>query len=77
MITKEEIVELLNEYGGYVDRSRTEKAIHEDNFELIADAILSKLHQPTVIESVCERCGEEKEINGVSGYCDDCRPKNR
>jgi hypothetical protein len=48
MITKKEIVELLNEYGGYVDRSRTEKAIHEDNFELIADAILSKLHQPTV-----------------------------
>jgi hypothetical protein len=38
---------------------------------------LSKLHQPTVIESVCDRCGEEKEINGVSGYCDDCRPKSR
>jgi hypothetical protein len=56
MITKKEIVELLNEYGGYVDRSRTEKAIHEDNFELIADAILSKLHQPTVIKSVCDNC---------------------
>jgi hypothetical protein len=25
----------------------------------------------------CDRCGELKEINGVSGYCDDCRPKNR
>jgi len=48
MITKEEIVELLNDYSGYVDRSCTDKAIHEDNFELIADAILSKLHQPTV-----------------------------
>jgi hypothetical protein len=38
---------------------------------------LAKLRKPVVIESVCERCGEEKEINGVSGYCDDCRPKNR
>jgi len=25
----------------------------------------------------CNKCGEKKEINGVSGYCDDCRPKNR
>jgi len=53
MKTKEEIVELLNDYSGYVDRSCTDKAIHEDNFELIADAILSKLHQPTVSNSVC------------------------
>ena len=73
MITKKEIVELLNEYGGYVDRSRTEKAIHEDNFELIADAILSKLQQPTVISSVCEceprtRYEWEKDEN----ECSDC-----
>jgi len=25
----------------------------------------------------CDRCGELKEINGVSGYCDVTRPKNR
>jgi len=25
----------------------------------------------------CPKCGEEKEINGASGLCDDCRPKNR
>ena len=25
----------------------------------------------------CNKCGEKKEINGVSGYCNDCRPKNR
>jgi len=26
---------------------------------------------------MCPKCGEEKEIRGVSGLCDDCRPKNR
>lgn len=26
---------------------------------------------------VCEGCLEDKEINGVSGLCDECRPKNR
>lgn len=30
----------------------------------------------TTVET-CPICCEEKEINGVSGYCDDCRPKNR
>jgi ribA/ribD-fused uncharacterized protein len=25
----------------------------------------------------CVKCGEEKEIRGVSGCCDDCRPINR
>jgi hypothetical protein len=77
MITKKEIVELLNEYGGYVDRSRTEKAIHEDNFELIADAILSKLHQPTVISSVCD-CERSKDIYMVEVYkCGKCHLKVR
>lgn len=71
MITKKELIELLNEYSGDTDRSRSDKAIHEDNFDVIADAILSKLNQPTIIKSVCdhdirnfkdrqecEKCGE-------------------
>lgn len=48
-MTKEEIVQILYEYSGYADRSRTDKVIHNDNFNSIADAILSKLHQHTVI----------------------------
>jgi len=71
MITKKEIVELLNEYGGYVDRSRTEKAIHEDNFELIADAILSKLHQPTVI--VCLHPFNEVVSGDDGDFCCKCQ----
>ena len=71
MITKKELIELLNEYSGYTDRSRSDKAIHEDNFDVIADAILSKLNQPTISSSACdhnirnfkdrqecEKCGE-------------------
>ena len=77
MITKEEIVELLNDYSGYVDRSCTDKAIHEDNYELIADAILSKLHQPTVIKNEVEVCPKCKSDNmtdktGNIGTCFDC-----
>ena len=45
MITKNELIELLKEYSGYIDRSRTEQAIHEDNFDIVSDAILSKLRQ--------------------------------
>jgi hypothetical protein len=71
MITKKEIVELLNEYGGYVDRSRTEKAIHEDNFELIADAILSKLHQPTV--TVCLHPFNEVVSGDDGDFCCKCQ----
>jgi hypothetical protein len=76
-ITKEQITEILNEYGGYVDRSRTEKAIHEDNFELIADAILSKLHQHDVIKNevaVCPKCKSENmsDATGNIGTCFDC-----
>jgi hypothetical protein len=59
MITKEQITEILNNHAGYIDRSRTEQAVHEDNFNDIADEILSKLHQPTVSEQFpkCSRCG--------------------
>jgi hypothetical protein len=54
MITKEEIVGILRNHSGYIDRSMSEQAVHEDNFKDVSDAILSKLHQPTVSESVCD-----------------------
>ena len=59
MITKEQIIEILNNHAGYIDRSRTEKAVHEDNFNDIADEILSKLRQHDVIKNevaVCCSC---------------------
>jgi hypothetical protein len=71
MITKHEIIELLKEYGGYIDRSRTEKAIHEDNFDIVSDAILSKLHQPTVISSVCIACSGSGKL--LISDCDWCK----
>jgi hypothetical protein len=48
MITKEQITEILNNHAGYMDRSRTEQAVHEDNFNDVADEILSKLSQHDV-----------------------------
>ena len=48
-----------------------------NNTDKTSESAEKELRVSDVIESVCERCGEEKEINGVSGYCDDCRPKNR
>lgn len=74
MITKNEIIELLKEYSGYIDRSRTEQAIHEDNFDIISDAILSKLRQDAVSGAVCSHkyggigiCDSED-----GGTCDEC-----
>ena len=57
MITKEQITEILNNHAGYIDRSRTEQAVHEDNFNDVADEILSKLSQTLVSGSVCY-CGK-------------------
>jgi hypothetical protein len=50
MITEKEIVQILRNYSGYIDRSRSEECVSEVNYELVAKDILSKLHQPTVIE---------------------------
>jgi hypothetical protein len=47
MITKEEIVEILINHSGYVDRSMSEQAVGEDNFQNVADSILSKLKHPS------------------------------
>jgi hypothetical protein len=41
MITKEQITEILYKNAGYVDRSRTEQAVHEDYFNDVADEILA------------------------------------
>lgn len=62
MITKNELIELLKEYSGYIDRSRTEQAIHEDNFDIVSDAILSKLRQDAVSGAVCDNC---KDVQGM------------
>lgn len=65
MITEKEIIEILNSYSGYVDRSRTEQAVSEVNFELVAKEIFRKLRQHNVNVSVqvprikieCSTCG--------------------
>lgn len=62
MITKEQIIEILNNHAGYIDRSRTEQAVHEDNFNYIADEILSKFCQHDVISAVCGNC---KDVQGM------------
>lgn len=49
MTIKEQIIEILNNHAGYIDRSRTEQAVHEDNFNDIANEILSKFCQPAVV----------------------------
>jgi hypothetical protein len=77
MITKEYIVEVLKNHSGYIDRSQSEQAVHEDNFQDVADAILSKLHQPTVIKNevaVCPKCKSENmtDATGNIGTCFDC-----
>jgi len=43
-ISKEDILEIFNQFSGYTDRSRTEQAIHEVNFECLAEAILEKVY---------------------------------
>ena len=73
MITKEQIIEILNNHAGYMDRSRTEQAVHEDNFNYVADEILSKLSQHDVIKnevSVCVCNGHNGDrITGEYVYC--------
>jgi hypothetical protein len=54
MITKEKILEILTTYGEYDDFDQDYKVIHEYNWQRVADEILSKLHQTTVSETVCE-----------------------
>jgi hypothetical protein len=74
MITKEQITEILNRYAGYMDRSRTEQAVHEDNFNDIADEILSKLSQHDVSGAVCLHESQYRTFNYDSNIerCDKC-----
>jgi hypothetical protein len=77
MITKEYIVEVLKNHSGYIDRSQSEQAVHEDNFQDVADAILSKLHQPTVSDAVCSTCRFNKSNTYHDKmWCRDCQQKN-
>ena len=73
MITKEQITEILNKYAGDVDRSRTEQAVHSDNFNDVADEIISKLSQPPVISSFCICTNAQIEKDSlVPVYCHNC-----
>jgi hypothetical protein len=52
-ISKEDVLEIFNQFSGYTDRSRTEQAIHEVNFECLAEAILDRVYP----EHECQYCG--------------------
>lgn len=73
MITKEQITEILYKNAGYVDRSRTELAVHEDNFNDVSDEILSKLSQKDVMFSFSDMIGFSKWLLSV----DDMDNQNR
>lgn len=64
MITEKEIIEILNRYSGYVDRSRAEQAVSEVNFELVAKEIFRKLRQHNVSVSV--------QVPRIKIECDTC-----
>ena len=76
MITKEQITEILNNHAGYIDRSRTEQAIHEDNFNDVAEEILSKLSQHDVSgqseQLVCDHPDEAIIKDKPTDYCLAC-----
>lgn len=72
MITKEEIIDILKMYSGYVDRSCSDKAVHEDNFDAVAYEIESKFHQPTVISEVCDFCHKNIHESNAMTICDGC-----
>ena len=61
MITKEEIIEILNNHSRYVYRDCDDKVVHKYNFNEIANEILSKLHQHDVIGSACD-CEDYKNL---------------
>lgn len=64
MITKEEIVEILCNHGGYMDRSRREQGVHEENFNDVADAILSKLQECIFSDSSFKELEEKLQVSG-------------
>jgi len=72
MITKEQITEILNNHAGYIDRSRTEQAVHEDNFNYVADEILSKLSQHDVIKNEVAVCCKCYLGRGYISLCENC-----
>jgi hypothetical protein len=75
MITKEQITEILNNHAGYIDRSRTEQAVHEDNFNDVADEILSKLSQHEVSKSFYCLGDSFGESGKCDKQCEDCKVK--
>jgi len=39
-----EVVKIIENYSGYVDRSRTDQCLHEVNFNFVAKDIIKKLN---------------------------------
>ena len=48
MIKETEIIDIIKNYVGYTDRSRTDQCLHEVNFDLVAKEIVKKLTIPNV-----------------------------
>ena len=40
-----EVVKIIENYSGYVDRSRTDQGLHEVNFNFVAKDIIKKLRE--------------------------------
>ena len=74
MITEKEIIEILNSYSDYVDRSRTEQVVSEINFELVAKEIIEKGEQFSCLlpDSRCDRHKIDDE-EGCWEFCNTCK----
>jgi hypothetical protein len=73
MITKEEIIEILFRQGTYIDNS-IGNVVQEENWEIVADEILSKFCQHDVSVSFCD-CTQRslmKPISEKEYECFDC-----
>ena len=43
-----EVVKIIENYTGYVDRSRTDQCLHEVNFNFVAKDIINKVNSMTL-----------------------------
>ncbi len=43
-----EVVKIIENYIGYVDRSRTDQCLHEVNFNFVAKDIINKVNSMTL-----------------------------
>ena len=72
---KDKIIEILNQNSGYIDRSRTEKAIHEDNFDYLANKLLEAINYSRCCmgkaEQLCDKCERENQLQILSKQAQD------